>query len=343
MIELNRNNIEILKENLSIPQKIAVIMHPNPDGDTIGASIAWSLILKKLGHNVMTISVDPLPYDMLWLPGVSDVVIFERKHALVNEFLSLAKTTFCIDFNTPKRLNNLEKAIRESKSTKVLIDHHLMPDAEFFDLMFSEINISSTSELLFILLKEMGYSSLIDKDIANNIFIGIMTDTGSFSYSCNSPETFENTAQLIRFGLNVKEVHDKIYNDNPEDRLRLMGFSINEKLIVKNEHFSSYISLTKEELKMFNEKPGFTEGLVNLALSVEGVQFAVMMTEKNDYIKFSFRSKGNFDVNMVAREFFNGGGHKNASGGKLYITMKEAISLVEKVMLEKVAPSFQKN
>jgi phosphoesterase RecJ-like protein len=220
----------------------------------------------------------------------------------------------------------------------VLIDHHLMPDTDFFDLLFSEIEISSTSELLFVLIHKLGFENLMDKDIANNIFIGIMTDTGSFSYSCNSPETFEHTAQLIRYGLNVKEVHDKVYNDNPEDRLRLMGFSINEKLIVKKEFSSAYISLTQNELKQFNEKPGFTEGLVNLALSVEGVQFAAMMTEKNDFIKFSFRSKGGIDVNSIAREFFNGGGHKNASGGKLYIKMEDAIQLVEKVMIERVAP-----
>ena len=328
----DKDKINELKSLLSVPKNIAVLMHPNPDGDTIGASLAWSRILRKMGHTVMPVSVDVLPYDLHWLPEINQVMLYDRKAPKIDEFLQAADLVFSIDFNTPKRLNQLENSLRNSPAKQILIDHHLMPDTDFYHLLFSEVEMSSTSELLFVLIKSLDYKEFIDQDVASLIFVGIMTDTGSFSYSCNSPETFEHTAELIRFGLNVKAIHDRVYNDNPEDRLRLLGYSINNKLAVNKEKKSAYISLTQNELRQFNEKPGFTEGLVNMALSVEGVLFAALLIEKNKYIKLSFRSKGELDVNRIAREFFNGGGHKNASGGKLFMDMDKSLKLLEDVI-----------
>lgn len=328
------DKIKVLQELLLKPKSIAVLMHPNPDGDTIGASLALSSVLRKMGNSVMTVSVDVLPYDLNWLPEVSSVFVYERKKKTIDEFLSTADLCFCVDFNTPKRLNALENSLRQSPAKHILIDHHLMPDVDFFDLLFSEVEMSSTSELMFILLKAMNLDKLLDTNSATCLFVGIMTDTGSFSYSCNAPETFEHAAQLIRYGLDVKKIHDLVYNDSPEDRLRLIGFSINEKLVVNRNSKFAYISLGQEDLKRFNERPGFTEGLANLALSIEGVELSALITQKNDHVKFSFRSKGNLDVNVLARKHFNGGGHKNASGGKLFCSMEEAIKIAEEAALD---------
>ena len=220
-----------------------------------------------------------------------------------------------------------------SNAVKILIDHHPEPNLAQFDLCYSEVKTSSTSELVFGVIEGLGGSKIIDRNIAECIYVGIMTDTGSFSYACNSSRTFNIIAKLLETGMNAEQVHRLVYDNYSEERLRLLGFSLSEKLKVIKELASAYIALDMSELKRFSYKEGDTEGLVNYALSIDGIKVAVLLTERKNKIRLSFRSKGNFPVNEIARDHFEGGGHLNAAGGDSYLPMDATIQKLESLLL----------
>ena len=311
---------------------ISILMHANPDGDTIGSALALYNTLVKTGKEVHVISTNLFADFYRFLPSTGRIQVFDSNNKEVKPLVLEADLVFCMDFNAAHRTGKLEEILSQSPAKKILIDHHLFPDEDFFDLLFSEPGKSSTSELLFEILIESKYKDMIDKQVATNIFVGIMTDTGSFSHSCNDPATFETSAKLIRYGINVKEVNDLIYNNSSEDRLRLLGFAISEKLVTFIEHKAAYFSLTIEELKSYNERAGFTEGIVNYGLAIKGVDFAALLTEKEKIIKISFRSKANLNVNRFARDHFNGGGHVNAAGGRSELSLAETLAKLDNLL-----------
>lgn len=285
-----------------------------------------------MGKQAQVVCPNPIPDFIQWMHNIDTVIVHDREGRKVQRLVENADLIFAMDFNAPHRTSNIEKSMTETKAKKVLIDHHLFPDEDYFDLMFSFPKKSSTSELLFDILRASNYKKYINKEIATHIFVGLMTDTGSFAYNCNQPETFEAAAELIRYGVEVKRTHDLIYNNNSIDRLRALGYSISEKLRVFPEQNAAYISLSAEDLTRYGNGEGLTEGIVNYALSIKGICFAALLTEKGDKIKISFRSKGTYDVNAFARKYFEGGGHHNAAGGKSFLSLEKTEKKLEELI-----------
>ena len=321
-----------LEQMIDGASNIALIMHANPDGDTIGSALGFFHLLNKTAKKVSVISTNHFADFYSFLPGANAVQVYDYNQKRVKATMNDADLIFCMDFNAAHRVGKLEEVLNQTLATKVLIDHHLFPDESFFDLMFSEPGKSSTAELLFEIIIASKYNDLMDKAAATNMFVGIMTDTGSFSYACNNPRTFELSAQLIRYDLDVKKINDLVYNNSSEERLRLLGFAISEKLMTFSQHKAAYFSLSKEELKRFNEKSGFTEGIVNYGLAIKGIDFSTLITEKEEIVKLSFRSKGNLNVNRFARDHFDGGGHVNAAGGRSHLSLVETIAKLESLL-----------
>jgi bifunctional oligoribonuclease and PAP phosphatase NrnA len=315
-------------------RSIVVTSHHNPDGDAIGSAIALALLMRQLGKDAIPMVPNEYPDFLKWMPGNELMVVYSENTTKASELLQSADLIFCVDYNALHRTGNMQDTLRSAKGKKILIDHHLQPLQADFDMIFSEIETSSTSELIYKFISDCGWKDLIDKSSAISLFVGIMTDTGSFSFSCDWPETFETVAQLVRIGIQPGAIHRLVYDTYSESRLRLLGYCLSEKLTVLPEYKTAYIALTKEELNRFNHKVGDTEGVVNYALSIEGVRLAVLLTEREDKIRLSFRSTGNFSVNTLARGHFDGGGHMNAAGGDSYIPMDETIAKLRMVLAQ---------
>jgi len=273
------------------------------------------------------------PAFLSWLPGNKDILIYKDDKTEAKKLVKEADIIFCLDFNTLRRLESLFKPINQSNATKVLIDHHPQPD-NGFAFMISQVETSSTSELIYNFICELGDKSLIDKDIAECLYTGIITDTGSYSYNCNYENTYLISAELIKIGVDGEYIHRLVYDTYSEDRMRLLGYCLSKKLKVLKDLYTAYIFLTKEELQQFNFQVGDTEGVVNYALAINGIHFAVLITEKENFIRLSFRSKGDFSVNSFARKYFEGGGHKNAAGGNSYLAMDQTVKKLEELLVK---------
>lgn len=333
MIQLLESDIKQLTEYVSNHRNITLITHTNPDGDTIGAALALGNLLAKFDKNINVIIPDELPDFLTWLPSSVPIINYTNFKVEAQKALQSADIVFCMDFNAPHRTGKFSRELEKLSVPKILIDHHLFPDTEFFDLMFSFTESSSTSELLFHIVEAAGWQSLIDNSIATSLFVGIMTDTGSFAHSCDRKEVFEVTAKLIEYGdLKVKSIHDRIFNNFKENRLRFLGYCISNKLVVRYLSNTAYITVTLDEMKEFNVSEGDLEGIVNYALSIEGIELAVLFKEKEESIKLSFRSKSIFNVNQFARQYFEGGGHFNAAGGKSYSSMNDSVNFFESLI-----------
>lgn len=304
------------------PENVVITTHYNPDGDAIGSSLALYHFLKNRGIKVDLIVPNEIPAFLQWLPGVEQIIDYEKNKTISDKLIASAKVIYSIDYNSFHRVRFFEEQLNSATGIKVLIDHHINP-ALYFDVVISCTHVSSTAELIFSLLEKAGFLEEINADIANSLFVGIMTDTGSFSYSCSRPETFAITAKLIEKGIDVVRVHQLVYDTYSENRMRLLGFCLSERLKVFSHHSAAYIWLTGEDLEKYSYNPGDTEGIVNYALSINDITFAALFTQRSDRIRVSLRSKGDFSVNDVAREHFLGGGHKNAAGGDSFLTMTE--------------------
>jgi phosphoesterase RecJ-like protein len=311
---------------LQKPRNILITTHTNPDGDAVGASLALYGYLVKKNHNVQVMIPDPDPSFLHWLPFHEHLMIFSKNQERCLTVINDAELIFCVDYNGISRLSHATVYIRKAKAIKILIDHHVQPENDF-DLQISVTTTSSTSELIYDFIADFGDKHLIDKSIAECIYTGIITDTGSFSYACNYEKTFLITAALHLTGIDGEHIHRLVYDTYSENRLRLLGYSISEKLVVLPEYNAAYISLSKEDLEKFDHQIGDTEGIVNFALSIKDINLAALFTEKEDMVKVSLRSKGNFSVNEIARIFFKGGGHTNAAGANCYISLEETIRI----------------
>ncbi len=329
--DLEKELITKLKEVLSQPKNISIVTHVNPDGDAIGSSLGLLNWLKQKGHNVCVVIPNACPDYLQWIPGMEKVIDAKTNETKAKELIIEADILFSMDFNSVDRVDHLSNLLIESKAFKILIDHHLQPQA-FCDLTFSVVEVSSTCELTYQIIDALGETDKINLDSAKCLYAGIITDTGSFSYSCNNPSTYIITAELIKKGVDGNLIHQLIYDTYSVDRMKMLGYSISEKLKILPEFKTAYISLTKDELNKFNYKNGDTEGIVNYALSIEGINVAALFTEKDNRIRISFRSKGRFGVNDLAKEHFNGGGHKNAAGGTSFDDMNLTLHKFESIL-----------
>ena len=318
---------EIKKINifLSTPKNIVIVTHWSPDGDAIGSSLGLYNYLIKKKHKVTVITPNDYPSFLFWMKGNDKILNFSIDAKKAKPLVAKADIIFCLDFNSLKRIDKLGDEVGKSKALKVMIDHHLQPDG-FADIMLHDVGSCSTCQLVFDFIELMGDKKLIDKNIAECIYTGIMTDTGSFRFRSTTSKTHTILAQLINAGADNAAVHAKIYDGNTEDKLRLLGFCLSEKLVVFKDYKAAFISLTDSELKRYNYKKGDTEGVVNYALSIEGIKMAGFFVERDDEIKISLRSKGDFDVNVFCRKHFNGGGHANAAGGQSDLSLDETVT-----------------
>ena len=342
-MKLEQKDIFRITEALSHPKEVVIAVHYNPDGDAIGASLALLLFLQAKAHKASILSPNELPDFLDWLPQVDTIFIATQQFELCKEKIEAAELIFCLDFNSFDRVGILQKPFEEATSLKILIDHHINP-APSFDIAYSETDkTSSTSELMYYFLAHhLNEKEHITRPMAECLYVGIITDTGSLSYSCNNQSTYHVLGELFRLGIDGDTIHHLVYDNFSESRIKLLGFCLLERLITLPDYASSYIYLTKADLARFNYKQGDTEGIVNYGFSIKGIRFTALFTERDDRIRISFRSKGDFDVNHFARQHFKGGGHKNASGANSYQTMEDTItyfiSLLQKYKTELMTP-----
>ena len=330
---MNQQIIANIRDRILQASNIVIVTHTNPDGDAIGSSLGFYLFLLRFipDAKIRIIVPNEFPSFLKWMPSVDDILIYENNEEASKLEIDNADLCFCLDFNSLKRTDKLSSFLEISKADKILIDHHPQPDNNF-DIMISNIASSSTSELIYDVIIALGGKKELNREIASCLYVGIMTDTGSFSYSCRKPETYLAVAELIRQGIDSELIHRKIYDTYSENRMRLLGYCLSQRLTVMNDFHTAYIFLTKDDLNRFNHQNGDTEGVVNYALSIEGIVLAVLFTEKDDKIRISMRSKGEFSVNELARKHFQGGGHKNASGGDSFIPMNETLIYFESLL-----------
>jgi len=321
---LENTDFSAVKKLLASPQNILLTTHTNPDGDAIGSSVAFYRYLVLKGHSVTMMVPDPFPSFLAWLPDTGKIMIFEHQQEEILKVIADATLIFSLDYNDLSRLKDACNPVKESSAVKIVLDHHLYP-ATHYDHYITISGTSSTAELVFDFISEMGDEELIDMETAAAIYTGIVTDTGSFSYSCNHVKTYEVTAALFRRGIDGEHIHRLIYDTFSEHRLRLLGFSLSDKLVVLPEYHTAYIYLSAEDLEKFQYQIGDTEGVVNYALSIEGINLAALFSERDNSIRISFRSKGNFSVEQLARDHFFGGGHGNASGATSYLSLNETV------------------
>lgn len=323
---MKNTDFQKISDLLTHPSRILITTHTNPDGDAIGSSLALSAYLVKKNHQVNVMVPDPFPEFLAWVPGQDNVLIFRKEPENCKSAIEAAEIIFSVDYNNLDRLNEAGILVKQSKAVKVLIDHHLFP-SPLFDLKISVPATSSTSELIYDFILASGDADLLDKSIAECIYAGIITDTGSFSYSCNYVKTYQIVAELFRLGIDGEHIHRLIYDTYSENRLRLLGYSISEKLVVLPDHHTAYITLSKEELQKFDYQVGDTEGVVNYALSMKNINLAALFMERDGQVKISFRSKGHFSVDVLARNHFQGGGHRNASGANCDTSLEQTVQL----------------
>ncbi len=320
----------LLKEELSIPKRIIVTTHQGPDGDAMGSSLALYHFLKKQGHDVTVITPNDYPEFLQWLPSNREVVNYMRQKPLAEALIEKAEYIFHLDYNHIRRSADMVRSLSQSKAVKILIDHHLDPELSS-KYIFSEIDVSSTCELLYLMLLQWD-ANLIDRDIATCIYTGIMTDTGCFCYRSTGAQTFRVAAELMNYDIDRIGIYDQVYDNYSENRMRLMGYCLNNKMEVFPEYCAALISLTLEEQERYGFVVGDSEGFVNLPLSIKGIRFSAFFLEKEDKVKISLRSKGNFSVNDFSRKHFGGGGHLNAAGGDSKNSLEETVRLFHELL-----------
>lgn len=330
---IDQNHINKFKEVLKASNRIVIVPHVNPDGDAIGSSLGLKRFFTNYGKDAQVLIPNNYPEFLRWIDGSSDVVDFNQDNEKGKNLLERADTLFVLDFNNFDRSEGLAEPLKNFEGKRVMIDHHPNPNAKV-DVMISYPQVGSTCELVYRVIERSGLLQYLDKSAAEGIFTGMMTDTGNFSYNASDPETYRIIAGLLEKGIDKDGIHSSVFHTFSADRWRLVGHSLTNKMVIIPEYNTGFISLTEAELESFNFQAGDTEGLVNFPLNIKGIVFAVLFMEKDDIVKISLRSKGQFSVNDFSRAHFNGGGHRNAAGGKSHLKMEDAIEKLKGLLPE---------
>lgn len=331
MKHISKKFIEKAKSYIEKATNILILSHKNPDGDALGSGLALYLFLKNKGYSVHFVLPNDMPEYLSWLPNAEDIKIYTKETEKINQWIVNAEIIFMLDFNSFSRIDALAEEVKSSKAIKIMIDHHPNPEP-IFTINYTRISSSSTSEMMYEFIEAIGDKKHLTKDIATCLFVGIMTDTGCFNYNSSHSFTFMVTAKLLNLNLDKNQIINKVYNNYSESRLRLLGFSVNEKMKVFPEYQTAYIFLTRSELNKYNFEQGDTEGFVNYPLSIKGIVFTAIFLEKEGYTKCSFRSIDNFPANEIAKNYFSGGGHLNAAGGEFKGSVQKAIKRFEELL-----------
>ena len=332
---ITREELDRLENLIRASETIIITCHQNPDGDALGSSLAWAEVLKThYGKMPQVFVPDQYPDYLMWLPNTEKIIRYDKHRDGCDFELAHADLIFCLDFNTASRTAEMEQSLRQSQAPKVLIDHHLEPDIETV-LTVSHPEASSTSELVFRLVWQMGAFEELQKAFAVPLYTGMMTDTGGFTYNSSDPDIYFIISQLLTKRINKDKIYRNVYNNFSENRLRLMGYVMYEKLVVDQERHASYFTLTRDDLRRFHYIKGDSEGLVNMPLQMRGHRLSISLredTERERMVWVSLRSVDQFPCNEMAARFFNGGGHLNASGGRLYCSIDEAVDIVKQAL-----------
>lgn len=335
-MDLTTQMVEQLRTLIDAPARnVMIVSHSNPDGDAIGSSLAWATVLRARGHKVECVVPNRFPGFLDWMPGISELKVYKLHREEVEKSIAEADIIFCLDFNQIHRLDGMGEHIdKNTAATLVLIDHHLDPP-HIFDLEISCPTVSSTSFLVYKLIEQLDGLDIVDKMMGEQLYVGIMTDTGNFSFSFLTPELFRAVAVLVEKGIDIPYINRMVYHSFTADRLKLLGHALNKmEMLTVNGYQAAYITLKESELRRFNFQIGDSEGFVNYPLSVRGLALSAMFIETRNFIRISFRSRVDVDASVFARRYFEGGGHKNAAGGKSYVSMAETVENYKKAVTE---------
>ncbi len=333
---LQKETVQEFENLLNNARNIVIVSHVNPDGDAVGSILALQNIFQNKGLNSICILPNIFPHYLNFLKNSENIIIAEKNQLQAQQTIDNADVLILCDASSFKRTGEiLEPLCKSSKAKKILIDHHINPATEEFDLAFATPYVSSTSELSFLLFEKI-WGNILDKAIAECIYTGICTDTGSFSYSSNFENTYIIVSKLLKAGVDTEQLHYEIYNTYSERRVRLLGFSLCNRMVVNQKYGYAYIYLSKEDLQQFDYQEGDTEGIVNYTLSMTGINVGALLTEREGKIRMSLRSQTNFDVNRFASTYFSGGGHIKASGATSYDSMENTIKKMEKSLQKEI-------
>ncbi|MDG1778958.1 MAG: bifunctional oligoribonuclease/PAP phosphatase NrnA [Flavobacteriaceae bacterium] len=320
---------EQVKALLNSPQQVVIVPHVNPDGDAVGSSLGLYHYLIQKGHKVSVIVPNDYPAFLKWIPGTENIIQFNTQRERAEEKLDAAELVFTLDFNALHRSGPMQEVLEENNAIKIMIDHHQQPE-DYANYTYSDVAMCSTAEMVYHFIEQMDDLAMMNKTIGAALYTGIMTDTASFRFPKTTSTTHRVVAHLMDLGVHHSDIHSKVYDANRFERIKLLGVALNNLTVLADLN-TAYITLSQSELDQFGHQKGDTEGLVNYGLSVKGIKFAAIFIENKEegIIKISLRSKGDFDVNLLAREHFNGGGHKNAAGGKSTLPLNETIEKFE--------------
>jgi phosphoesterase RecJ-like protein len=324
--------LDLFKAQLSEPKRIAITTHHKPDADALGSSLGMANYLIKKGHTVQVITPSEYPDFLHWMKGNEDVLVYSEDTAQqCAEVMEKSDIIIALDFSVLSRINQLGEMVRASKAFKVNVDHHLEPE-DFADFRLWNTGAAATCELCYELIVALGDEDQVDSDIAECLYAGIMTDTGGFRHPNTTQNVHEVVAKLISLGADNSKVAKNIYDKSSLNRLRFLGYALSQKLELIDEYKTAYFAISEKELQQYHSKTGDTEGLVNYALSIEGITLGALFKESPEGVKISFRSIGKFPANEIAAKFFNGGGHRNAAGGRVEMPLEDAVALFKKVL-----------
>jgi phosphoesterase RecJ-like protein len=310
---------------LEQPKKIVIVMHLKPDADAMGSSLALSHFLGLFGHKIDVISPTNWADWLKWMPGANTVLDYEFNTERAVKVLDEADWIFCLDFNTLVRTRLMASKLKKTRAVKILIDHHQEPSADDFLYGESDTGKSSTAEMVYDFIVSAGHAKKINPSIAACLYAGVMTDTGSFRFASATASVHRMVAALKDVGLNHTKIHEELFDNFLENRLRFFGHVLQNRMDIFYEYNAAMISIPWKDLVKFEIKTGDTEGLVNYPLSIKGIKLVALIVDRDEEIKCSFRSKDDFDVNTFARKYFEGGGHFNAAGGRSGGTLEQAI------------------
>ncbi len=332
---LDNDQLVLMDQLISDSKTILVVCHKSPDGDAVGSSLGWAEFLRSRGKDVTVIVPDQYPDFLKWMPNTDKIVRYDKHTDKCDMLFKIADLVFCLDFNTPSRVDEMEKSLVNSPAKKVLIDHHLKPDVDAA-LVVSHPDASSTCELVFRIAWQMGDFDKLGKAFAVPVYCGMMTDTGGFTFNSSRPEIYFIIGELLTKHIDKDRIYRNVFHNYSENRIRLMGYVMYEKLVYMPEYNAAFYSLTRDELKRFNYIKGDSEGLVNIPQQIKGLKLSISLredTDKPNLVWVSLRSVDDFPCNLMAEEFFNGGGHLNASGGRVDGTIEEAIEIAKKAII----------